>query len=275
MHTTEFHLYRAKFIKPAQIKLFDQHLSSRNFFEGALDERPSISLRRNNVWHVGNLEYVDKNGGRFAIGRTTKTTIEKFDDQTGNFIEELDDSGPYTYVYFDSEYGYLAIAKKTKVAPAVKQIAKKLQALLANAKIVTENSIEVRVDIIPDPEDFLKKIHKAYAIKRFTADFTGPNPIDADELFQKPLSIYCQKLNGTNGTVAVRGDDLDEETVAAVAKSTAATGNQASALIQPERGRRLISVSLDGNAVKVIAETDAQKSSTLKKIRESYHGVRQ
>lgn len=275
MSTSELHLYRIKFIKPAQTKLFLPSTSPRDFFEEALKVRPAVTLRQNHVWHIGNVEYFDNDGGRFAIGRTTKTTIEKYDDQTGNFIEETDDSGPYTFVYFDASLGLLAIAKKSKVAPTVGSIARKLQLLFARTDLAWNAGIEVRVDIIPDPEDFLQKLHSAYSIKGFRADFTGPNPVDADELFQRPLSFYCQQMNAKNGSVSVSGDALDEGTVATVAKSTAATGNHASALIQPSRGSRLVSIAFKGNATKLLVEADEHKDEVLQKMRGEYSEVRE
>ncbi|MBE0590166.1 MAG: hypothetical protein IH617_19250, partial [Hydrogenophaga sp.] len=107
MSTLEFHLYRTKFIKPPQVDLFHPELSPREMLETGLAERPSVEIRQNNVWHIGNVEYIANGSGRFAIGRTTQTTVEKFDERTGNFTELVDDSGPYTFVYFDSNIGLL------------------------------------------------------------------------------------------------------------------------------------------------------------------------
>ncbi|HZW12200.1 MAG TPA: hypothetical protein VFF81_03280 [Noviherbaspirillum sp.] len=275
MQTTEYHLYRVKFIKPAQINLFHPDISPKQLFENGLAERPSIQIRNSNVWHIGNVEQITLSGGRFAVGRTTITTIEKFDPKTGDFTEQKDDSGPYTFVYFDSRLGLLAIGKRTKVASNVGSIARKLQKLFSSTEGVLHNRVEVRVDYIPDPESFLQKLHSAYAIKKFTAHFTGPNPIDADELFQRPLSYYCQQLNGEKGVVVVKGQSLNESAVAAVAKSTAATANSASALIQTERGTRPIPISLGGNARKVLVEEDADKHHILQTVQDAYKQVRE
>lgn len=275
MPTSEFHLYRTKFIKPAQGTLFSPDLSAKEIFESGLAERPSLELRRNNVWHIGNVEYLTDSAGRFAIGRTTKTTVEKFDPDSGNFTELVDDSGPYTYVYFDSQIGLLGICKKSKVANDVKSIAAKIQKLLGKTKLVTYHSIDVRVNFIPDPEGFIEKIYGAYAIKRFKAHFTGPNPVDADELFQKPMSYYCQQLNGEQGDVVVTGDSLYDEAIVAVAKSTAATGNSAAALIQTERGTRPTSIAFRGDAAKVVVEQDVSKEDTLVAIQQAYRGIRE
>lgn len=127
MPTVEYQLYRKKFIKPSQVDLFRQELSARAMLENGLAEKPSIALRKSNVWHIGNVEYFDDGEGRFAIGRTTLTTVEKFDTETGNFTELIDDSGSYTFVYFDSKLGLLGIGKKSRVANDVKSIGRKIQ----------------------------------------------------------------------------------------------------------------------------------------------------
>lgn len=275
MPTLEYHLYRTKFIKPSQVDLFQPELSAREMLETGLAERPSIQLRENHVWHVGNVEYFSDGEGRFAIGRTTLKTVEKFDASTGNFTELVDDSGPYTFVYFDSKLGLLGIGKKTKVAADVKSIARKIQKLLLSTALVKRNNIDVRVEFIRDPESFLQKLYAAYAIKRFKATFTGPNPIDADELFQKPMSYYCQQLEAEQGSVIVAGESLNENSVAAVAKSTAATANDASAVIQNSRGERPVSISFKGDAKKVIVEQDTEKEGVLWVIQNTYKEVRQ
>ncbi len=274
MQTVEYHLYRAKFIKSVQIGIFHDDLSSRQVFEMALAERPSLELRKNNVWHIGNIEQITSDSGRFAVGRTTTTTLEKFDSNTGNFKDLVDDSGPYTFVYFDSRLGLLGIGKRAKVAADVTSIAKKIERLLSKSEIVKAQSISVRVDFIPDPESFLEKLRSAYSIKRFNAHFTGPNPIDADELFQKPMSYYCQQLGGDRGSVAVSGKSLNDDVVANVAKSTAATANAASALIQIERGTRPVLISFKGDAQKVIIDQDASKMETLEAILYAYNEIR-
>lgn len=275
MATVEYHLYRTKFIKPAQVDFLREDLSARDILENGLKEKPSVALRRNNVWHIGNIEYLDDGEGRFAIGRTTLTNVEKFDEGTGNFTEVLDDSGPYTFVYFDSKLGLLGIGKKAKVAADVQAIGRKIQKLLSMTRSVRQNKIDVRVEFIRDPEGFLQKIRAAYAIKRFKATFTGPNPVDADELFQKPMSYYCQQLNGQQGNVIVSGESLNEEAVASVAKSTAATANDASALIQKNRGERPVNVSFRGDAKKVIADQELGGRQILQMIQKTYREVKE
>jgi len=275
MAAVEYHLYRIKFIRPSQIMLFSKDISPSDLFLKALQEKPSVELRQNNVWHIGNIEYFDNVSGSFAIGRTTKTTVEKYDEATGNFIEAEDDSGPYTFVLFDRSIGLLGIAKKSKVAPNVAAISRKIEKVFSNSKAVKKYGFDIKVKFIPDPETFLQKIRSAYAIKRFRAFFTGPNPVDADELFQKPLSVYCQKIGAEHGSVEVQGEGLNEETVAAVSKSTASSGNSATASIQTHRGKKPVSISLKGDAVKVTVDPAISKRSALAEVKEAYKEVRE
>lgn len=275
MRSIEYHLYRIKFIKPAQVSLFDPGITPRELFERGLAGKPSLELRSNNTWHIGNVEHITADAGRFAVGRLTKTTVEKFDEASRDFQEMLDDSGPYTFVYFDASLGLLGIARKARVANDVSAIATKIERLIQSTPAVADNEISVRVDKIRDPETFIQKILGAYAVRRFKANFTGPNPVDADELFQKPMSYYCQQMNGDQGSVAVAGRALNEETVVAVAKSTAATGNSASAVIQEDRGAPSVTISLHGDARKVVADSDAGKETTLRTIQTAYREVRE
>jgi hypothetical protein len=274
MRSSEYHLYRIKYIKSAQAQLFDAGITPRELFERGLDQKPSLELRYNNVWHIGNVEHFTAVSGRFAVGRITKTTVEKFDERTGDFQEMLDDSGPYTFVYFDASLGLLGICRKARVANDVQAIAAKIERLMQSTAGVVENEITVRVDKIRDPETFVQKILSAYAVRRFKANFTGPNPIDADELFQRPMAYYCQQMSGDQGSVSVAGKSLNEETVIAVAKSTAATGNAASAVIQEEKGKPPVAISFHGDARKVMVDNEIGKEETLRAIQGAYNKVR-
>ena len=87
MTIIEYHLYRAKFIKPAQQDMLLDDISSSALLKSCINEKPEISLKEDNVWHIGNIEYFDELTGSFAVGRTTQTTVERFDTTTGDFVE--------------------------------------------------------------------------------------------------------------------------------------------------------------------------------------------
>ena len=274
MGIREYHLYRAKFIKPAQLPLFVKSKSSMELFLESIHDKPEYTLSSGSEWHLGNVRMLDEFSGSFAVGRTTKTTVEKFDKETGDFVDELDDSGPYTVVIFDAKIGLLGIAKKSKLAPNASSIARRIKDLLLTTRVAIESGIEIRVDVIPDPEDFLDKLRGAYSIRKFRATFTGPNPVDADELFQKTLSVYAQSMGASSGTLEVVGEALNEEVAESVAKSTAATGNTASARVIPNKGTKAKNIKMKGDAVVVAVEDDATNSQVLEQMHAEYMRVR-
>jgi hypothetical protein len=260
----EYHLYRAKFIKPAQLTLFAENKSSMELFLSSIHDKPNFSLTSGSEWHLGNVKMIGDYSGSFAVGRTTKTTFEKFNKETGDFLDELDDLAPYTTVIFDAKIGLLGISKKSKLAPNALSIARRIKDLLLTTKTAIESGIDVRVDVIPDPEDFLDKLRGAYSIRKFKATFTGPNPIDADELFQKPLSVYARNMGASSGTLEVVGDSLNED----------ATGNTATARIVPERGVKAKNIKMKGDAVVVTVDQEASNSQVLEQMQVEYMRVR-
>ena len=274
MGTREYHLYRAKFIKPAQLPLLAEKQSSMDIFLKSIHDKPEYTLSSGSEWHIGNVKLFDDYSGSFAVGRTTKTTVEKFDKESGDFVDELDDSGPYTVVIFDARIGLIGIAKKSKLAPNASSIARRVKDLISITKTAIDTGVDVRVDVIPDPEDFLDKLRGAYSIRKFRATFTGPNPVDADELFQKPLSVYAQSMGASSGTLEVIGEALNEEVAESVAKSTAATGNTASARVVPSQGNKPKNIKMKGDAVVVTVDEEATNSQVLEQMHEEYARVR-
>jgi len=256
MSEHEYHLYRAKFIKPAQEHLFNPGITPSEIFQASILECPEHSINESTIWHIGNIEKIDEHRGLFAIGKTTRRTTEKYDDASKSFYITDEEASPYTNVVFDSNLGLLAIRKKTQLAAHTKSIAQKLKSLLSNASIVKDLSIDVLVEHIPDPTDFITKINSAYAITYFKSSFTGPNPIDADKVFQKPLSVYCQTIGGENGTIAVFGKSLSAEVVEAVAHSSAATANSATAKVKQFINTKPVTISFKGDPTRMVANSD-------------------
>jgi hypothetical protein len=89
------------------------------------------------------------------------------------------------------------------------------------------------------------------------------------------MSYYCQKLGADQGSVTVTGESLNEHAVAAIAKSTAATANDATAVIQNSRGDRPTSISFKGDAKKVIVKQETTKEEVLRTLQNTYREVRQ
>ena len=275
MSTIEYTLFRVKLVRPKQRSLLHDSLTARELLDSAIDERPSLEKSTGQVWHLGNVQRFTEELGYFAIGRTTTSTVEKFDQASGNFVEELLETSPYTHCVFDLSIGAIGIAKKTSLYQTAQGFANRLQELLSTAEIVRRNEIEVSVSPIPDPDGFLRAIKKAHAVTSFTAYFTGPNPTDADELFQKPLSVYLSTAGGSSGRTIIKGADLDREVVGSVARSVASTGNQASARIKDSAGIKPRTIHLKGDNVKLrYADDDHSLEESSRDLAKMYARVR-
>jgi hypothetical protein len=275
MASIEYSLFRAKFIKPSQTSLLHTDLAPRDLFLLALKERPSGELRKGYIWHIGNIQYFSETAGYFAVGRTTKSTIEKFDKLTGDFVEEELEESPYTHCVFDARIGIIGIARKASIAPTAKGVAARIEQLLSMSRVIIENDISVEIAPIPDPEGFLRALATAYRVTRFAATFRGPNPFDADEHFQKPLSVYLSSANGEKGKAQIQGNDLNREVLQDVTRSTAATGNEASASIIKGQSQKSITINLKGDPVKRRYDEDEHIPKTvLADLINLYHRVR-
>ena len=275
MAVIEYSLFRAKFIHPHQKLLFAEKASPSEVLLAAINERPSTEIREGYTWHIGNIKPFDAATGYFAVGRITNATIETFDDATGNFIEQELETSPYTHVVYNAEIGFLAIATKSRLAASAKAIASKVEALLSETSIVLQNELTVEIPPIRDPKGFVKEIGAAHRVCRFAATFKGPNPFDADELFQKPLSVYLSAANGSEGKAQVKGDHLDKEVIQAVARSSAATGNEASARLQRAKGQPLVTVHLSGDPVKKTYDLDRHDPEKVcEDMTKLYHQIR-
>jgi len=272
----DFYLYRTKFFLPTQANLFsDNDLKREEILPRILKEKPSIELREGHNWHIGNVYHIDDAGGYFAVGRTTKSILEKYDKQSGNFLEEQLETSPYTHVIFDRSIGFVAIAKKTKLAFTVAGIATKLSKLFSAADFIRNNQIGVSLDPISDPYDFINAMQTAYSIRSFEVTFTKSNPFDADEFFQKPMEKYLDAARGEKGKTAISGLDLDSDTLVRMTKSVAATGNDAKASLKVSQNVRYSTKYLKGNpACFQIPEEEFTQETALDEARHMYANVR-
>ena len=165
--------------------------------------------------------------------------------------------------------------KKPNLSRTTIGIANRLQELLSLATIAKKNEITVQVRPIPNPDGFIKAITEAFRVFSFTATFGGPNPFDADAYFQKPLSVYLSAANGEEGRTIINGEDLNREVLREVTRSTAATGNEASARIQKFKRQKAITINLKGDPIKrKYDEDDHQPRVVLADLSNQYDRVR-
>lgn len=228
----KFYLFRVRFIRDHQQDIWDDGATPEEIFSAAIREKPSTKLKRGAEWKLANLNEIGNEGGYFAVGRISNASMEKFDFDANEFIEQKDQQGPFSLIFFNKKKGFVAIEDKSKVNPKVEATAKRLGDLLSSTSAVTTRKIKCVVDKIVDPEGFIQKIANCTHVLRFRAHFTGPNPIDADEIFQKPLEVYAEATKADKGVIEVTGSNLDKNNLIAITRSNAATGNSVSATIE-------------------------------------------
>lgn len=275
MNSFDFYLYRLKLAVSEQLNLFKkEELSRPDLIRQIINNKPSIDIH-NGKWHVGNVKLIGQNGGYFAVGKTTKAIKEKFDEDSGNFIEEEDETSPYTHVIFDSEIGLLAIAKKIRLSPTITGITNRIRLLLQSSELTFPYGATISIDPISDPKDFIDALESAYSIRNFTVTFTRPNPFDVDEFFQKPMEKYLEAAEGDEGKTTIKGENLDSETLINMTKSVAATGNDAFAYLKPSQKERQIRKSLKSNPAHFsVLETEFDEDIALTQARRIYASVR-
>jgi len=271
-----YEMYRVKFIKPSQKRLpFDPDIPTEELMLRAIKYKPSLSVRKGYSWHVGNVTlFHNAKSGFFAIGRTTKATQAKFDVSSKNFIEEVQENSPYTHVFFDCEIQLVLIGKNSILGRGTEGTANKIEQLFRSVEEVHNRGITVLVKPVLDPRGFIQKIHDCYAVKKFTAWFTGPNPLDADELFQKNLSVFAREAGADEGKASVQGSELNKDVLVEVTRSTVATGNKASASIVDAPNQRSHGIKLSGDPVKASFPASSHPQSILEYFIKAYHSVR-
>jgi hypothetical protein len=276
MAIVEYSLFRVKLVLPKQTSWLHYRVSRADIFKASLEEKPDSQVREGYKWHIGNVNFYNPNSGYFAIGRTTRATVEKFDSETGNFVEEELETSPYTHCVFDANIGFIGIAKKPLLSPSADGIARRIEELLMRTSQVKENEIQIEISPIPDPDSFLREISQAYAVLQFSATFHRPNPFDADEHFQKPLSVYLEAADSESGKAQIQGEDLNREVLKTVTKSTAATGNEASAKIKRVKGARAVKIHLSGSTLGTSYEENLHDPKlVLGDLQNLYHHVRE
>jgi hypothetical protein len=271
-----FQLYRVKLIRPHQQLITSDQLSASDLLAEAIRSRPELESGLGTTWHVGNVvEIPDHQALYFAIGRTTGNTVERFDEEAKNFVEEPQETSPYTRCIVLWDLGVAAIAHKSRLAPKTQGVARRLRGLLERTDSILRNGIQVDVSPVPDPQSFIATIEAAYAVLGFTATFRGPNPIDADELFQNPLAKIASATGAEAGEVKLKSSDLDRDALTSIARSTAATGNHASAKVQDSKGALSRTVKMVQSPVEIsYREDDVAPATIAADLRARYQEVR-
>jgi hypothetical protein len=106
----EFQLFRVKVFPSKQGHLFRPPATPSVILKEVISSLPSAKLKRELVWHIGNVFHIDNQGLYFRVGRTAKYRLEFY--KNGAFIDEEFEGAPYTHALLDFETEVVAIAKK-------------------------------------------------------------------------------------------------------------------------------------------------------------------
>lgn len=270
-----FQLFRLRlFLEPT---LFNQNVERDKELRTVIFEKPSAELRKGYWWHIGNVKELGNNGAYFALGRTTKSIVELYDPEKRDFIIDEHPESPYTHAYIDFPLQVLAIGYKPRLAQYTKTIAKQLEKLLNHQERLQFNSM--KSDIVPlnDPRDFLTHLRVAAVVGNFTAEFTLPNPFDSEEDFEKPFQRFINASEGNKGKASVSGENLNRDVLGNIARTCAASGNDASARMKDTETSRFRTRRLKGRAVTLDyddEDPDESPNLFLDAIRETYRAIR-
>jgi len=229
------------------------------------------------IWHIGNVTPIDENGLYFRLGRTSTSTLEIYDEEEGGFIDQEFETAPYTHAIVDVELEVCAIAKKTRLSPSTAGIARQFVRLLNESEKVVEFHALFEIDDVKDPEDFIGHLKRAYSISKFWVLFSRPNAFDANEHFVKPFQRMVEASKAEKGKAELKGENLNSETLEAVARSAAATGDDAGAWIKATRQARRVKKQLRGSSVNTSQEdvaSERERRTLLDRVRELYRKIR-
>lgn len=245
----------------------------------AIGDKPTAELRAGHNWHIGNISYIDEVRVYFALGRTTASIVELFDDESGNFKEAEFETSPYTYVLLDAYLGVAAIARKTRLSQTTRGIARQFEKLLNVTPTSKQHHVDFEVSQIVDPTDLISEMQHAYSVTQFQMSLRRPNPFDVNEDFHRPLENLVREADADTGKILVSGQSLDTGVLSDLARSGAVTGEDVAAVLKKTKNAKPIRRRLVGNPVSTdIAEVPVDSKSAMKqlftKIRSLYDSVR-
>ena len=270
-----FQLFRIRMFHDPE--LFPYDLDRGRLLKRLLDSRPSAELRRGYSWHIGNVLSIDGSALYFALGRTTKCSIELYDDETKNFVQGENEESPYTHVILDFDLQILSIAYKQRLAGYTSTIAGYLEKLLNQQDIIRSVGIRVDITAVKNPHDLLTLISQAACIKKCTIGVSLPNLFDVHEDFEKPFQKLLASAKGSHGKTEMRGEDLDKGVLSELAHSSAASGNDVAVRMKVDPESQFQTVHLRDKELFLDFEDEfevAQPEVVLSEMREKYHEIR-
>lgn len=271
-------LFRIKvFPRDKQGSLFDDGRSPQQAIKNAIEDQATSRRYRGAQWHIGNVEPVGEQGLYFRLGRGSRAMLSQIDEETGNFTEAVFENAPYTHCLIETPLELCMVARNSRLAPSTESIAKRLQAVLNQSATAERLGARFVVGVISNPDQFLSLLAEAYSIQSFTFWVQRRNPIDADEDFVQPFERLVGAANAFSGRATVKGHDLASAPLERIARSAAATGDDARAKLKIEEDSPPVVKTLQGDSASISVEAlDSleERVNAILKAKNEYRRIR-
>ena len=204
------HLLRVRCEPLSQGSLFATPQAPSDVIIEAIQAAPTAHVGRGSEWHIARPEMIDDDFIGFKMGRLTEVTVPQYDSFAQDFYEAEAERAPFTFGVFDKLTQSCGIIKRQGVSQSASEIGAKLEKLLNASAAPEKAGYRIVVDAITDPESFIQTLRSAEAITRFSFTASFPNVFDAQAQIQQPAEQFTNAVGGTQTTVEVKGNQLDE-----------------------------------------------------------------
>ncbi len=276
-----FTLFRIQVTKSEQLPLFSGDLDRKEIIVSAINEKPEMLISET-LWHIGNINQFDNGRGLyFQVGKEVSKQQSVIDDESGDFLSEINLVAPNTPVVIDLLYQVAAIAGNPELAQDPRSVSNKIKRLMMASAIVKELQVDISIDPINDPMEFLEIVMAADAVTRFQVTYGLPNVWDAENDFQRPFQEAASKLGSTESTAKFKGDDLDRGAIRLLTRAASSVGKRAKAWVKKGLSSKAVPITQEENQVTFTSAppTDSQdlrkQAQILEEVRTTYERVRQ
>lgn len=266
-----FEIFRVRVVPSFQGHFWEETKSRPEILRNAVT---GARGREKGIWHIGNVEALDKHGLYFRIGRVAHSEKESYEN--GNFVPVEDNEAPSTHVLLDVHLEVCAIGRRPILSSSATGIANQLVKILQSSEEAKRSEATFEIARIPDPQKFIEYIKKASKIFKFYVTYRRPNHFDVNQDFNGPYQRLLEKTRGDRGITQIEGENLDARPLEDIARSAASTGDDARVWLVTEKGDRTKKMLRD-NPVSISTgglDSEKEKIGFLNRVREVYAHIR-
>lgn len=273
---SHIHLIRCKAPPLPQLHAFATELDSAEIIAKSFLARPTARVPRGAVWHIGNAAEIEDDAIYFRLGREAVVKAHQFDDGSREFREIEEEQAPFTHGVYDRNLQTAGILVRPGVSLNAKEVAKKLEVLLASTRIADEHNASVDIDPILDPVGLIEALRTAKRITRFEFAFSLRNPPDDEKFIQRPLKLYGERVGASEGKASLKGEAMDPDPLIDLTRAVAAEGDEVVVNLQSKDGAGIVRRSLKSNYLRAaIGPVDGDVGGViLDSIRKAYAKLR-